>query len=141
MEGDWDPRIAHVEIQGDIRELATRIDGRLERLEMKLDERLEAIRSAIDSGDRASLQAVAIIDGTVKRLEADVKANTEQIRRLTPVAENVDEVESRVTATETRIGLLERDRAKLIGVLIGVGVSGGLAGGGIVAAATQVIGG
>lgn len=113
--------------------LAAKIDG----LSTLVDERLRGIDHKIEFGDRSALQTVQILAESVHRMESNQQDQGRTLRELEPLLLRVANNENRLTATEGRIALLERDRAKLVGFLLGAAAAGG----GMGAALAQLLGG
>lgn len=124
-------------LESKIDTLAAIVDGKVSELQIKLDERLEGMRHAIEFGDRSALQTVQILAESVHRLEGNQQEQGRTLRQLDNIPSRVGVVEQRHAEAEGRIALLERDRAKLIGFLLGAAAAGG----GVGAAIAQMLGG
>lgn len=121
--------MAEVTLEG----LAAKIDA----LSTILDERLKGIDHKIDFGDRSALQTVQILAESVHRMEGNQQDIGRTVRQLEPLLPQVSSLEAREAAIEARLALLERDRAKLVGFLLGAAAAGG----GMGAALAQIFSG
>lgn len=107
-----------------------RLEAKLDALSLVIEERLKGVEGKIDFGDRSALQSVSILADSIRRAETIQADHAAQLRLLDSLPERMPDV-------ERRLGLIERDRAKLIGFLFGAAAAGG----GVGAAVAQFLGG
>lgn len=114
----------------------TRLEAKIDSLAVIVEERLKGIDHKIEFGDRSALQTVQILAESLHRLEGNQQEQGRTLRYLDPVPTRLSNLETREVDIERRIALLERDRAKLVGFLLGAAAAGG----GIGAAIAQLLG-
>lgn len=106
--------VALVEMRGEFRTVAAEVRGSVEGLRMAID----AQANAHAMGTKSTADSIA-------RMESHQREQGQQLRKLDPVPKELIDIETRMTNAETRIGILERDRARIFGFILGAAAVGG----------------